>query len=859
MRWALLFHRYILRDLLQKPVRTLLTVAGVGLGMAVVWAVHLSNQRSIGSFTESIELVNGQADLQIRGNGLPVDEALIRELSWLWQQGRLSPLVEGRVRLSNRLNVPAYGVDLLADAPFRRYVSGDGRELFEHLTEAEFLQLLSRPNRLILPRRLARELNVGRGDPITLLIGDREVRFEVGALLRQTGAAEAFGGNIVFMDIASAQTAFSRLGRLDRIDVILNADATPEDVIRRLERELPASVSVWRPQDLTAQSQRMLRAFRFNLGALSYLSLIVGVILVYNTLNIAVVRRQSEIASLRTLGAGRGTIMSMFLLEAAALGLSGAALGLILGGVLARGAELLVGRTVESLYTGIDLVPLDRPADWEFALLVLLLGTGLGTLSGLFPALRATARPPVQVMREGFLVNTRRRSYRIPTALGCVGIVIAGGLSLAPPVAGLPLFGYLSALVLMVSFAMLAPRLASLLLRSLEPFRRRFPVEARLALQSVRGGLSRLVVAMISLMIAVAMLVGVASMVGSFRETVKTWLDQTLVADLYVRAAGAGSNDWANPIRPDTLQRLEATPGVLAMGRFRGRQIDFRGLPVTLAGGDFEVLADHGRLLFVDGRATPDVVRRLIGRRSVIVSEPLALRRRVKPGDELLLPTPRGPQPFEVEAVYYDYSSDRGVIVMDWHLYRELFNDAGATSVSLYLEPGRDPQQVRGRLLEEAGDAHLQVYANQQLKKRALVVFDQTFQVTYALEVIAILVAVLGITNTLGALILERQGEVALLQFLGADRGQLRGMAFYESGLIGALGVAAGAVLGWLLSLLLILVINRQSFGWTLQIDLPLTTLGAALGLILLSTLAAGFYPALVTSATDPIRSLRAE
>ncbi len=859
MNWVRLFHRYILRDLTGKPVRTLLTVAGVALGMGVVWAVHLSNERSITSFTDSVQLLNGRADFQIQGNGVPLDEQLLARLGWLWEVGALSALVEGRVKLPDGSSVPVYGIDLLSEAPFRSYLASDSRRALANVTRADFLRLLSRPDQLILPGRLAGRLEVKKGDSMVLLAGERQRNFQVAALLEAEGAAGAFGGNVVFLDIAAAQILLERIGTLDRIDVLVEEGADREAVLRRLQRELPEAASVWRPEDVTAQSRRMLRAFRFNLTALSYLSLIVGVILVYNTLNIAVVRRQREIAALRTLGASRRAVIGMFLVEAAGLGLLGALAGLAVGGLLAGAAESLVGRTVETLYTGLDTLAAERPFDWPFAGFVVGLGALLGAASGIYPARRATARPPVQVLREGFLEPSRLRRYRVQTRLGAAALAAAGVTALGPPVAGLPLWGYASALLAMAGFALLAPRAALLPLDWLARQRGRLPVEARLALQSVRGGLSRLVVAIVSLMIAVSMLVGVASMVGSFRETVRAWLDQTLVADLYVRAAGAGANDGFNPIRAETLEALSRTPGVAALGAFHGRRIVLGGFPVTLAGGDFEVLARRGRLLFVDGRDTAEVARALIGQDRVVVSEPLALRQGVRAGDVLELPAPRGPVPFRVEAVYYDYSSDRGLIVMDRGRYRELYGEDGATSVSVYLEAGADPRRTTERMLAGAGEARLQIYPNAQLRSRALQVFDQTFQVTYALEVIAVIVAVLGITNTLGALLVERRGELALLEFLGADRRQLRRMVLWESGLVGVLGTVAGTLLGAFLAVLLIYVINRQSFGWTLQPDLPAVTLGVALALVLLSTLVAGLYPAMLAASTDPIRSLRTE
>ncbi len=305
MNWVRLFHRYILRDLTGKPVRTLLTVAGVALGMGVVWAVHLSNERSITSFTDSVQLLNGRADFQIQGNGVPLDEQLLVQLGWLWEVASLSPLVEGRVKLPDGSSVPVYGIDLLSEAPFRSYLASDSRRALANVTRADFLRLLSRPDQLILPGRLAGRLEVKKGDSMVLLAGERQRNFQVAALLEAEGAAGAFGGNVVFLDIAAAQILLERIGTLDRIDVLVEEGADREAVLRRLQRELPEAASVWRPEDVTAQSRRMLRAFRFNLSALSYLSLIVGVILVYNTLNIAVVRRQREIAALRTLGASR--------------------------------------------------------------------------------------------------------------------------------------------------------------------------------------------------------------------------------------------------------------------------------------------------------------------------------------------------------------------------------------------------------------------------------------------------------------------------------------------------------------------------------------------------------------------------
>lgn len=860
MSFLSLFHRCIVRDLVKRPARTLLTVAGVALGIGVVVAVHLSNERAIGSFTDSLLILSGGADYQIAANGIPLDERLVGELSWFWDYGEMSALVEGTVGLPGAGSVKVYGVDFLADAPFRQYLSGDGRDLALEVTAEEFLQLLVNPSAVVVPASLARQLSAAAGDQIRLQVGEKEKVFTIGAVLRDVGAAKAFGGRVLFMDIAGAQLALDKIGVVDRLDLALRDGVDEQALVRRLRSRLAAGALLQKPQDLAARSDKMLRSFRYNLAALSYLSLIVGVILVYNTLNISVVRRRREIATLRTLGTRRRTVLAMFLGEATLLGLAGAGLGIWLGRVMAGAADALINRTVETLYTGVSLNPFRSGDSLSFYLSMLALGAVLGGISGIPPAWRATQRPPVSTLREGFLITGKTRSFFRHALTGLLLLAAGAGLSLGPAIGGFPVLGYASALCLIAGFALLSPLLARQLLAVLaRSSRRRGRVEAMLALQSVQGGLSRLVVAVVSLMIAAAMLVSVATMVGSFRETVIAWVNQTLVADLYIKAAGAGDKDWDSPVSETTIRVLEDLPGVAAIGKFRGRDIQFREGLATLAGGDFKILAERGNLLFTDGRSVPETVSAMIGRDRVIVSEPLSLKYGIRRGDRIELPTASGRTPFVVEAVYYDYSSDRGIIVMDRQSYIRHFNDPAATSLSLFLEPGEKPETVRRRIAEALPGARLAVYANADLKREALRVFDQTFQVTYALEAIAILVAVLGITNTLAALLLEREGEIALLRFLGADSSQVRRMAIVEAGLVGALGLIIGAALGLALSLVLVFVINRQSFGWTIQFDLPALFLTGSLTLVFLSTLAAGFYPALLASRADPIRSLRAE
>jgi putative ABC transport system permease protein len=385
------------------------------------------------------------------------------------------------------------------------------------------------------------------------------------------------------------------------------------------------------------------------------------------------------------------------------------------------------------------------------------------------------------------------------------------------------------------------------------------PVIGRLAVQSMRSGIRRIGVAVFSLAIAVSMLVSVATMVSSFRETVISWVNQTLRADLYIRPAGAAANEWASTFDPSVTQQLGQLPSVLAIDRFRGRHLDFNGTPVVLASGEFSVLRNHGHLMFTDGRSMSEVAANMINQDRLIISEPFSIKQGITQGDFMQLPTPEGSLPFRIEAVFYDYSNDRGLLVMDRSTYLARFDDSSVTNLAVYLDPGTDSEETEREIAEQLSSSEFRIISNADMKRQVLRVFDQTFQITYALEAIAIVVAILGIANTLAALILERRGEFAVLRFMGTDSRQLRRVVLTESGVTGLIGIVSGTVLGIVLSLILVYVVNKQSFGWTIQFGIPAGFLLRSLLLVFAATVIAGLYPAALARRLDPIKSIRAE
>jgi len=355
-------------------------------------------------------------------------------------------------------------------------------------------------------------------------------------------------------------------------------------------------------------------------------------------------------------------------------------------------------------------------------------------------------------------------------------------------------------------------------------------------------------------------MVAVAVMVGSFRATVVDWVSQTLKADLFVAPESGRSHRALGRLSEEAIRLVASVPGVASVDPFLSFEATRDGAPYTIGSGRFDLVAAHGDLPMADGSDTREVLARALARGEAVVSEPYSVKFGVSAGDTVTLPALAGPAVLRVAGVYRDYSNDRGTVTIDRALFRRLFGMEGAVSLAVRLDPGVAPEEARRRLLAAAsGRQALRVQTNAALREAALALFDRTFAVTWALEAVAIAVAVLGVFSTLLALVLERRREVALLRVLGASAARVARAVRLEAAALSALGVVLGVAAGAAMGLVLVHVVNRQSFGWTIRTDVPWLFLAGALALVLLATLAAASRPARLAAATDPAAVLREE
>ena len=834
-----LLYRLILRPMLRERGRALLILSAVALGVSVVLAIDLASGAAAGSFRSSMETLSGDNDLEVTATG-GVPESIIGKLDTLPYGLRISPRIEDHASVGVvGATVPLIGIDLVAEA--NRY-SGERVATGWDLGS---LQHLGDENGVWVTRGLGRKT----GDHISLLINDTSKDYVVLGLIPDTAH---MGTDAVAMDIGAAQVATGKAGRVDRILIKLPEHDDLEQWEQKLRDVLPAGVQLQPQGSQTEANRTMLSAFRWNLRVLSYIAVLVGAFLIYNTISVSVVRRRAQIGTVRALGASRNTVLLAFLAEAAIFGIVGSVLALPLGRLLASGAVKLLSITVDALYVSSRPGAMTlTPASLALAFLV---GIGVTLVSALSPALEASRVPPTEAMARGAREYAIRTARKRDLAAATILAALALGASQLPAIAGKPIFGYLAALLLIASCALAIPMLVSGVMSTTSAFLQRLGgIEALLASRSLVGSLRRTSVLVCALATAIAMMTSVAIMVGSFRQTVISWMDTQLPADLYLRPAGSPSAARHPTISPDFTQQLTTLPGVAYVSRFRAYEIPYQGLPITVASLETNVPRFDQTSGFVSGRAPEKVFQELSEPGTAMVSEPFTIKHHVKAGDILTLPLGSQMARLRIVDVFYDYANERGYVILSRQNLLSYLHDPAASNLAVYVKPAADLEAVRGEIQRAAVHRNVLIFSNGQLRHEAIRIFDQTFAITYALEAISVMVAVMGIAGALMSIVYDRRREFGMLQYLGAAKQQIRRLILLEAGLIGILSNIAGLVLGVALSLVLIFVINKQSFGWTIRFHWPGEVLFGALSVVYAATVLAGIYPARAAQRLNPI------
>jgi putative ABC transport system permease protein len=846
-----LLQRSSRRYLTRHPWLMGLSVLGVAIGVAVVVSIDLANTSAERAFQLSAETVTGKATHQVVGAGETLDDDVYRQLRTEAGVRPSAPIVEGYASLQRGdRTFQVVGIDPFTDAPFRPYLgTGAGGDLDLGTFMTQDAALMSAPT--------AETLGLTPGDTLDVQIeGTTQEVLLAGVIEPEDERTRRAVANLLVVDVSTAQRLFDLRGTLSRIDLILPSDDPAQAAaLDRIRTTLPEGARVQRSDTRTQTVEQMTRAFELNLTALSLLALVVGAFLIYNTMTFSIVQRRSLIGRLRALGVTQRQIFGLVIGEAAILGVVGTGIGLLLGIVLASGLVQLLAQTINDLYFVVQVSELSI-TPWILAK-GSLLGLGTTVLAALPPAREATNAPVSTVLRRS-TQETNVQALAPWLAGGGVLLGALGVVMLAVTEQSI-VVSYAALLCLLLAAALVTPLAVMGLAKAFRPLLDRlFGVLGRMAARGVVTSLSRTGVAIAALMVAVAATIGVGLMIDSFRGTVEDWLTQSLQADVYVQPPSLVFRRSNATIDSTVTARLRSMENVA--GAYSVRRVS-----VQANVGPTELVAIE------PGPETPDVYRFKVGepeeiwptfRKSatVFISEPYAYRHDLAVGDTVRLQTDRGQRPFPIEGIYYDYGSDRGVVMMSRGTYTRFYDDRGVSGLAFYAAAGTSVDDLIADMRAEVqGLQDVIIRSNKALRETSLQVFDRTFTITTVLRILAIIVAFIGVLSALMALELERRREMGVLRATGMTPPQLGGFVTIETGLMGTIAGLLSLPLGYALAYVLVFVINKRSFGWTMQLSVSPDILLQALLLAVGAALLAGLYPAWSMAQASPATALRDE
>jgi putative ABC transport system permease protein len=820
--------------------RLLLSTLAIALGVALGFAVQLVNQSAIGEFAGSMATLSGNADLEVRGSRSGFDEGIFAGIASDPDIAVASPVVEVDARLEGRDEaLSVFGIDAFRAGAVTPALFPDAAEPLDVL----------RPDGIFLSPAAAAWLRLQTGDTVTLQTGLHDVALKVmGQVQSPTGQRYAV------MDIAAAQDQFGRAGHLTRIDLRVRPGIDVRALRARIVAALPAGLALEPPQARADTTTRMSRAYRVNLDVLALVALFTGGLLVFSTQALSVVRRRAQFALLRTLGLLRRHLIALLIVEGALVGAAGSALGLVTGYALAVVAMNFFGGDLgagffRGVVPNVTIDPLTALAFGALGILAAVLGS-------VPPAIEAARAAPAAALKAGDEQTAFRPLRR---AWPGVTLLAAGAVAaLLPPVGGLPLFGYLAIALLLFGTLLLMPRLAALLLAHVPTPR---AVPAALAFSQLRSSPAHASASLATIVASISLMVAMAIMVASFRQSLDDWLARILPADLYVRAGQAGDSTFFSA---DDQRKFADLPGVRRVDFLRAQSVllDPAQPRVVLLARDLPAVNPAHALPLV--AEAPDRMSRDLppGRNGdpppIWVSEAVVDLYGYRPGDAVTLPLAGRAVPFVVAGVWRDYARQQGAVVMERATYVSLTGDTTANDAALTLEPDARGDAVRQELEARLGAAgKLGFAAPGEIRQISLHVFDRTFAVTYALEAAAVGIGLVGLSSSFGALVFARRREFGMLRHLGLTRRQIAGMLATEGVAISSVGLVAGMGLGLLMSLILIFVVNRQSFHWSMDLHFPWAPLAVLAVALLASATATTLASARGAMSGDAIRAVK--
>jgi putative ABC transport system permease protein len=816
-------------------VRSLLTVIGIVLGVAVFVAMHTANEAVFFAFERTVDRIAGAAQLQITSGETGFPEEVLERVQAIPDVLVAVPVIEAPAgtTLPGQGNILILGVDMTGDRSLREYDLESGDEAVVD----DPLVFLAQPDSIIVTNEFAarNKLRVGDRLGLSTMVGDKA--FTVRGIMRSGGLTSAFGGNLAVMDIYAAQQVFGRGRRFDRIDLKLREGLAVEEGQASIEQALGVGFDVEPPASRGQQLESTLAVYAISMNISSVFALFIGMFIIYNSFAIAVTQRRSEIGILRALGAPRRQIRNLFLIESAASGLLGSIAGIALGIVMARGMVGSISNMLEGIY-GVAERAEEVSADPRLLWAAIAIGIATSMIAAWLPARSAARVDPVQALQKGkyqVLTAGENRARRLTSAALMAAALVSLWI-------GTSFWFYAGYVLIVVAALLLVPTIALWFARALRPVLKWLrPVEGALAADSLIQSPRRTSGAVAALMLSLGQVIGLGGIGRESYNSIVNWLDTALNPDLFV----AGSQNLSDRTFrfPKTLgDSIGEIPGVEDFQTVRSFRVNVGGRPIMLIiidAASFE-RRGHRPLVAEDPRGMYNLAKTGAG---VIVSDNFARLQGRVVGDRVDLATPGGLLSLPVAGVITDWSDQQGSVFVDRAVYERYWQDDTVNVVRVYVSEGTDPMTVRQRILERLAPSYprLLVFTNAEVRSWVLKLTDQWLQLTYSQVLIAVLVAILGIVNTLTVSIIDRKRELGVLRAVGGFRRQIRQTVWMEAVAIGVVGLALGLLFGAANLYFLLQITGRDLSGMYLPYRFPFS-----IALMLLPTiLAAAFFSAL--------------
>ncbi|ADR17956.1 FtsX-like permease family protein [Calditerrivibrio nitroreducens] len=818
---------FAIRNLKEEKLFSFISIFGVSLGVGLFLSILNSTQSAIKSMTNDIERLNPISNYEIVDKfGNPFDESVLERLNLKGIRNFPIIKINGQEE-NNKLTIPIYGVDSL--------------KLLKHSNidlkrpDLDLLLFFQNTDAVFVTDDIGKRINLKKGDEVEINANGVK-RFVVAGLLDADQIPSGF-----YQDIGNFQEKFNYFGKISRIDVSLN-----ENLADEVKSILPENLILQEKSSVVKNRGEILKSFKMNLYFISFIAFLVGFFMLFNTIFITVVKKREQIGVLRTLGGTKYQILMIFIFQALMLGTLGSFLGLFLGGLLGIYSSAVVEDTISTIFSPVYIKGIFRLDRYTF--FAFFSGVFISFVSSIFPAIESTKVNPAETVKKGTFEIKFKKYYTAWFILGIILILIGIVLSLIDfyykrfPY---PYLSYLGVFFILVGFCASAFLYLDRVVQLMERVVKRiFKTAGFLSFADIRSSSYRFTIALVSVAISTALVVSMVTLIDSFKISLEKWINENLKADIFIKSASCSSNFCFEPLDEGLLEKIKSLKEVEAVSAFRAIKGSFNGKEILLGFGDEKVVKKYHNGNY-DYRVTD----------SVAVSEFFKIRYGLKEGDTIEIDTPKGKVKFKIREVFTSYSNLNGFIILDNYYQKKYWDELKFTQISIYLKKGVDRDQVLKKLKELLNVAgELDIFDNHVIRKKVVKIFDKTFAITYAIQGIALIVSLLGVGNMLYAVALERRREISILKYLGTDDKLLTKIYTLSAGLIGVAGTVYGFILGYILSEIIVKVVNTKSFGWSIAFQIDLAKNLYLLIILIFFVILSGLLPIKTIKQLDPKR-----